>query len=71
MNKTELIRDMRSYADGSFINKSRIRKYYHRGKSYTDSMLKDVDYELNGKTKIYYVPDVVEAFLKNVIRGGV
>ena len=71
MNKTELIKDMRSYADGSFINKSQIRKYYHRGKSYTDTMLKDVDYELNGKTKIYYVPDVVEAFLKNVIRGGV
>lgn len=69
MKKQELIRDMKSFVDGSFINKSQIRKYYHRGKSYTDTMLKDVDYELNGKTKIYYVPDVVEAFMQNVIRG--
>lgn len=69
MNKAEMIRDLKTYAQCSFVNKSQIRKYYRKGKASTNEMLKGVDYELIGKTKRYYVPDVVEAFTRNVVRG--
>ena len=71
MNKTDLMRSMREFAKGDWINKRQLRNYLRCNDEYRDEIIDGLDYRPQGAQKLYFVGDVAERLKLYIVKGGV
>lgn len=60
MTKSEIVKDMKSYAGSAFINRTDFAKYMGVSMNYADRFLKSLD----KIGRFYFIPDLAEVLMK-------
>ena len=69
MTRGDLIKSMRETAGGDWISKRRLRKWLQSGDAEAAEILEGLDYRVQGRATLYFVPDVVERVRLQIVRA--
>ena len=71
MKRIDLIRDLKEYTGSGVISKTKLCGYLQKSRNdndMVDRFLEGLDYIPDGRGRKYFIPDVADRILENVIK---
>ena len=69
MTGASIRRSLREFAGGDWISQRKLKKWLQCGDAEVRSIIEGLDYRIQGKAMLYFVPDVAERVKLEVVRG--